>query len=26
MSIAPYVAYLRAKYGALYGLGELTSA
>jgi carboxypeptidase Taq len=25
MSLAPYVAYLRAKYGALYGLEELTS-
>jgi carboxypeptidase Taq len=24
MSIAPYVAYLRDKYGTLYGLGELT--
>ncbi|HSR80700.1 MAG TPA: carboxypeptidase M32 [Hyphomicrobiaceae bacterium] len=24
MSIAPYVTYLRNKYGALYGLGELT--
>jgi carboxypeptidase Taq len=26
MTIAPYVAYLRDKYGALYGLGELTLA
>jgi carboxypeptidase Taq len=26
MSIAPYVTYLRDKYGALYGLGELTLA